>query len=124
MNKITKKLSKECGQKHFKLLTEDFGSLQMRLVSQDTALNPQGLDQTLYNIYKDGSDMSDMHSITGFNTFVKPLNRKIFVAVDDNGVEWKFLAEQKLKIKARAGEGEEVVRGDQIIETDTILEYV
>ena len=125
MNKISKKLDKDCGLKHYRLATFDFSSLQMRLCSIDSALNPSGQDLVLYNIYKDGSDTDDMHSMTGFKTFVEPLHKTVFDATDDNGKTWTFMGIQKMKIKKRDGsDGEEIVLGSEIKPTDTIIDYV
>ena len=94
MNKISKKLDKDCGLKHYRLATFDFSSLQMRLCSIDSALNPSGQDPVLYNIYKDGSDTDDMHSMTGFKTFVEPLYIKQFLmllmTMEKHGLLWAF----------------------------------
>ena len=87
---------REGGQKSFFIATMDFASLQARLASIDTFLNecpdstfdsPEGqaakADPVLYNVYRDGSDTSDLHSMTGFGTFVGSTHMKGIKVHDD-----------------------------------------
>ena len=120
MNKITKTLSHEQGLKHYKLCTCDYSALQTRLATIDTCLNDQGTDPTLKAIYAPGG-LGDLHAVTGFNTFVGPLHKEIIDAVDESGKTWSFLPEQKMTIK-RNGQ-DIVIRGSEIIETDSIVDY-
>lgn len=121
MNKISKKLSKEQGLKHYKLCTVDYSALQTRLATIDTALNEGGIDKNLFAIYEPGG-LDDLHCMTAFNTFVGPLHRKVFDAIDENGDTWTYLANQEMKI-LRNGE-EMTVLGKDITETDSIVGYV
>lgn len=117
---ITKALSHEQGLKHYRLCTGDFGSLQCRLATIDTCLNPGGIDQTLKAVYEPGG-LADLHCMTGFNTFVSALHRKVYDVTDDKGVNWVFLPQQKLKINR--GGSELIIQGSEIKETDDILAY-
>ena len=117
---IKKELSHDQGLKHYKLCTGDFGSLQCRLATIDTCLNPGGMDQTLKAVYEPGG-LADLHCMTGFNTFVSALHRQVYDVTDDKGKNWVFLPQQKIRI-SRGGE-EQVIYGAEIQETDEILGY-
>lgn len=121
MNKISKKLSKEQGYQHYKLCTVDYSALQTRLATIDTALNEGGIDKNLLAIYEPGG-LDDLHCMTAFNTFVNPLHRKVYDAVDENGNTWTYLGIQEMKI-TRDGQ-EMTVLGKDILPTDSIVGYV
>ena len=87
---------REGGQRSYFIATCDFASLQARLASIDTFLNecpdstfdsPEAqaakADPVLYNVYRDGSDTSDLHSMTGFGTFVGSTHMKGIKVHDD-----------------------------------------
>lgn len=120
----------------FFLLTCDYASLQARLASIDTFLNecpnstfdsPEGqaakADETLYNVYRDGSDTSDLHSMTGFGTFVGSTNMKAIKVHDDvDNKDYVFAAKSKCKVQ-RNGQ-EEVVYASELVPTDHIIEHL
>lgn len=120
----------------FFLLTCDYASLQARLASIDTFLNecpnstfdsPEGqaakADPVLFNVYKDGSDTSDLHSMTGFGTFVGSTNMKAIKVHDDvNNKDYVFAAKSKCKVQ-RNGQ-EEVVYASELVPTDHIIEHL
>lgn len=122
MIKIRKEINSfEGGQKSFFISTCDFSSLQARLATIDTCINPQGLDPVLYEVYKDNSKTSDLHSMTGFNTFAKG-RTAIEVKNTETGECYVFDELSKLKIK-RNNE-EMVVYASELQNTDSILEYL
>lgn len=113
--------SKEAGKRSYYLMTSDAASLEARVATADTALNPQGIDPVLAEVYREGSDYGeDLHSVTSFNTFFGAVNREV-LEMEENGKKWVFLPESLVKI-SRNGE-EMTVTADQITETDSILDY-
>lgn len=136
MNIRKKENCREGGQRSFAILTADFASLQARLASIDTFYNesndqpiidmkndPSKPDQTLYNVYKDGSDMSDLHSVTGFGTFVGSVHMKgIHVHDDVDNKDYVFAASSKCRIKR--GDEEKIVTADELQPFDHIIEYL
>lgn len=119
--KLETERSQKIGEKHFRLCTADFSSLQCRLVTIDTKLNDSGIDKNLYDVYREGG-MGDMHSMTGFNSFVKALNKQVLDVVDDDGNNWVFFEDQRMNI-SREGKEMEVL-GKDVKPTDTIVGYV
>lgn len=120
----------------FFLLTCDYASLQARLASIDTFLNecpdktfdsPEGqaakADETLYNVYRDGSDTSDLHSMTGFGTFVGSTNMKAIKVHDDvDNKDYVFAPKSKCKVQRNGQEA--VVYASELISTDHIIEHL
>lgn len=120
----------------FFLLTCDYASLQARLASIDTFLNecpdktfdsPEGqaakADETLYNVYRDGSDTSDLHSMTGFGTFVGSTNMKAIKVHDDaDNKDYVFAPKSKCKVQRNGQEA--VVYASELIPTDHIIEHL
>lgn len=78
----------------------DFRSLQMALAMADCALNKNGIDKVCYDIYGPGGS-NDAHSVTGFNTFIAPINTQIIEIEDENGKKIIFGENQKIKIKRK-----------------------
>ena len=120
----------------FFLATMDFASLQARLASIDTFLNecpdstfdsPEGqaakADPVLYNVYRDGSNTSDLHSMTGFGTFVGSTHMKGIKVHDDvDNKDYVFASKSKCKV---IREGNEVtVFASELIPTDHIIEHL
>ena len=123
MTKIQKiENSKEGGNKSFFLATADFSSLEARLAAIDTSLNDTGLDPTLFQVYKDHSDTSDLHSMTGFNTFCKSVNMKVIHVYDDkSNKDYVFAATSNIRVKKADGT-EKKVQAQFLESTDEILE--
>lgn len=127
---------REGGQRSYALLTCDYASLQARLASIDTFLNecpnstfdsPEGqaakADKVLYEVYKDGSDTSDLHSMTGFGTFVGSTNMKAIKVHDDvDNKDYVFAPKSKCKIQ-RNGQ-ETVVYASELVPADHIIEHL
>jgi hypothetical protein len=113
--------SARAGKLCYLLMTQDAASLEARVATSDTALNPSGIDKTLYNVYDPVHGNGDLHSQTAFNTFCKSINMQINEAVDENGKTWLYLDSQMLKVNRNGTEI--VVKGSEILETDTILDY-
>lgn len=113
--------NKEAGKRSFYLMTSDAASLEARVATADTALNAQGIDPVLNEVYRPGSDYGeDLHSVTSFNTFFGSVQRKV-LRMEENGKKWVFLPESLVKIKR--GDEEKVVSASEIVETDSILDY-
>lgn len=126
---------REGGQRSWFIATFDFASLQARLASIDTFYNnyddlPYNAfdkthmpDKTLYEVYKDGSKVSDMHSMTGFGTFVDSIGMKAIRVHDDvNDKDYVFAANSKCKV--RRGENEIVVKAEELQPFDHIIEHM
>lgn len=106
---------------NYRLMTSDYSSLQARLAAIDTAMNDRGLDPVLYNLYKDDSDIRDMHCSTAFSTFGEATNLEIVDYEDEDGKIWSILDDQFVLVKR---DGIEIkVQGKDLIDTDKILEY-
>lgn len=117
-------------------MTCDFSSLQARLAAIDTCLNDSpdakfyspetyGLmpDPVLLDVYKDGSKVSDLHSMTGFNTFVSSVKMKAIRVHDDlDNKDYVFAPISKCRIK-RNGK-EETVLAKDLQENDHIIEQL
>lgn len=120
----------------FFLGTFDFSSLQARLASIDTCLNDDpdrkfyspetyGLmpDPVLLDVYKDGSTVSDLHSMTGFNTFVKSVNMKAIRVHDDvDNKDYVFAPISRCRIMRN--NKEETVYAKDLQENDHIIEHL
>lgn len=127
---------REGGNRGYFLLTCDYASLQARLASIDTFLNecpnstfdsPEGqaakADETLYNVYKDGSDTSDLHSMTGFGTFVGSTNMKAIKVHDDvDNKDYVFAPKSKCKVQHNGQET--VVYASELMPSDHIIEHL
>ena len=122
MTKISRDThSVEGGNRSWFIVTGDFSSLEARLAAIDTCLNDQGLDPVLYEVYKDGSKTSDLHSMTGFNTFVK--GRTAYEIHDaESGKD--YVVDELSKFKVLRNGQETVVQAKELLETDSIVEYL
>ena len=132
----------------YRLATFDYAALQTRLAARDTTLNDRPssdksylrkikdndyVDPVLYDLYRKGSTLGgDMHSSTGNSVFIEPARREIFDVEDENGKHWILAMNQKIKIlprkeyKPKDGESSDyqVIIATDLVETDTIVEYV
>ena len=121
--KITKEYTLKQGKEEYLMLTADFGSLQMRLTTQDTTLNKSThgeCDPGLYEIYSEDSVCPDAHSATGKNTFVASINGQVYDIVLEDGSTVKMYQEMFAKIK-RDGKDltvkvKDLLEGDDFIE--------
>lgn len=121
---VVEKDSVEGGERSWFTEISDFSSLQARLASIDTCLNPQGIDSTLYNVYKDGSKMSDLHSVTGFNTFCKSIHLEGWDIEDtDSGIVYKGVTDFS-KFKILRNDKEMEVTAVELLDDDKIVEYL
>ena len=127
---------REGGNRSFFIATCDFASLQARLASIDTFLNecpdstfdsPEAqaakADPVLYNVYRDGSDTSDLHSMTGFGTFVGSTHMK-GIKVHDDVDSKDYVFSPKSKCKVLRGGNEVTVFASELIPTDHIIEHL
>ncbi len=119
---------------HF-IVTCDFASLEARLAAIDTFLNenPEERfytadestskpDPILYDVYKDGSTTSDLHSMTGFGTFVGSTHMKAIRVHDDvDNKDYVFAPKSKCKV-LRDGQ-EIVITAPELLPTDHIIEH-
>lgn len=133
----TAKTVKQCitspDKELYRLCTIDFGSLQCRLATIDTARNEAGIDPMLFELYKDGSPLgADMHTVTAYNVFCEPTNRTVLEVLDEaTGKTWIIGPDQKIMVGLRAGtvlkpgyeQTYEVIFGRDLKTTDTILDY-
>ena len=121
--KITKEYTLKQGKEEYLMLTADFGSIQMRLTTQDTTLNKSThgeCDPGLYEIYSEDSVCPDAHSATGKNTFVASINGQVYDIVLEDGSTVKMYQEMFAKIK-RDGKDltvkvKDLLEGDDFIE--------
>ena len=122
MTKISKESSSiEGGNRSWFIATGDFSSLEARLAAIDTCLNTQGLDPVLYEVYRDGSKTSDLHSMTGFNTFVKG---RTAYEIHDSESGKDYVVDELSKFKVLRNGKETVVQAKELLETDSIVEYL
>lgn len=124
------------GNRSYFLATLDFASLEARLAAIDTFYNncpnkaitdfstcPYNPDETLYNVYKDGSKTSDMHSMTGFGTFVGSVHMKAIRVHDDvDNKDYVFAPISKCKVKR--GDKEVIVTAEELQPFDHIIEHL
>lgn len=134
---VKKKINcREGGNRSWFIATADFSSLQARLSSIDTFLNdcPNAKwgddaaekakpDSVLYSVYRDGSDTSDLHSMTGFGTFVGSVNMKAIRVHDDvDNKDYVFAPTSNVRV-LKADGTEKKVQAQQLEPTDHILEH-
>lgn len=118
MLKITKIWKKD---PDYYLLTADANSLQARLATIDTAFDKEGIDPSLYELYKPGSPLGeDMHTSTSFATFGQAIGLKI-LDFEEDGKVWSCLKMQEIEIE-RNGQ-EMIVLGKEVLPTDHIIGY-
>jgi hypothetical protein len=103
---------------YYEIAVVDFISQECVLASIDECLNPTGIDQIMYDIY--GVDgVMDMHSVTSYGFFGKPVALHILDIEDENGKHWVFHEENWAKIERN---GEEMsIPATEIVATDRIL---
>ena len=84
-------------------------------------LDDEGLDPVLHDVYREGSDHSDLHSMTGWSTFAK--TRKAFRVHDDvTNKDWLLDATSKVKVKR---DSQEVAcKATELLPKDEILEVL
>ena len=83
----------------------------------------QYVSKTVYNVYKDGSDTSDLHSMTGFGTFVGSTHMKAIRVHDDvDNKDYVFAAKSKCKV-LRDGQ-ETTCFASELLPTDHIIEHL
>lgn len=79
-------------------------------------------DSVLYGVYKDGSDTSDLHSMTGFGTFVGSVNMQAIRVHDDvDNKDYVFAPTSKCKVKR--GNDEVIVLAKDLQASDHIIEH-
>lgn len=114
--------NKKAGKLCYLMMTQDAASLEARVATSDTALNPKGIDKTLASVYDPESGLGeDLHSMTSFNTFAKATNMQIMEIEDDEGKKWLCVDVQNLWVE-RDGKPQ-LVAGSDLRETDKILGY-
>ena len=123
--KITKDWTLKQGKAEYLLLTADFGSLQMRLTTQDTSINPSTINQEqpcdpgLYSIYNRNTECADAHSNTLRIVFVDSIEGKLIDIETDEGVKHVY---QNFGVKVNRNgkevwiEAKDIQVGDDIIE--------
>ena len=92
----------------------------------DCGLNEKGIDQVCYDIYGPGGN-NDSHSVTGYNTFISPINEKVIEITDtETGEKHIFGRTQKIAIRRKnlVGEDEEMnILGSEFREDDVFVGY-
>lgn len=109
-----KKNCREGGTRSWFIATCDFSSLQVRLAAIDTAFQSKnGLpDPVLYDVYKEGSDKSDLHSMTGWKVFNESCGLHAIKVHDDvDGKDYVFAPTSRVKVELN-GKQEEVLAKD------------
>lgn len=119
--KIRKEFSSEGGNQSYFLVTGDYSSLQAKCASIDTYLNPEGQDPLLKDIYREGSEISDLHSVTGHSTFCSSISQKGIHVTDETGKKWAFLPKSKIKIIR--DNNSIIIQAKDLIETDKIIDF-
>jgi hypothetical protein len=99
----------------------------MNLAFGDCGINKDGIDAIAHSIYGPRGH-SDPHSVTAFNTFCSPIHLNIIEIEDEEGHQYHFGEEQKIKIKRRGiiPEDDEVleIEGKDFTFDDIFLDYV
>ena len=114
--------NKKAGKLCYLMMTQDAASLEARVATSDTALNPQGIDKTLAAVYDPNSGFGeDLHSMTSFNTFAKSTNMQINEIVDEKGKTWLCVDVQNLWVMR--DNKPMLVSGTGLKETDKIIGY-
>lgn len=116
--------SKAAGRRCYYLMTSDAASLEARVATADTALNDDGIDPVLSELYRPGSPMGeDLHTATSYSTFGKSIDLQINEIYDEeSGKTFLCLDEQYIIVK-RNGKMEKVL-GKELQESDSIVGYV
>lgn len=119
----TDPFSSEAGKLCYLLMTQDAASLEARIATADTALNEDGIDPVLFNVYDPKSGYGeDLHSATGLSVFCTATGMQINEVEDEKGKTWLYADNQEMLIKRNGKELK--VKGSDIVETDEILSYV
>lgn len=117
------KYNKEAGKLNYLMMTQDAASLEARVATSDTALNPEGIDPVLSSVYDPKAGLGeDLHSMTGFNVFCGSINMQVNEITDENGKVWLCLDNGQNIYIEREGK-KMLVEGKDIKETDKILGY-
>jgi hypothetical protein len=111
---VTLKIEKEWLMKLGHL---DFASCQVRLCTADTNLNGK-IDPILLETYREGSILTDLHTITSHSIFSDKAQVPLYEIEDENGKLW--IGDPKQKINTKRG----IIRFNELQETDTIIGYV
>lgn len=120
--RIQKKYTLQQGKEENLMLTADFGSLQMRLTTQDTSINPStfgNCDPGLYDIYKSDTECPDAHSNTGRIVFVDSIGGQMIDIETDEGVKHLY---QNFGVKVSRNGKEQWIEAKDIVAGDDILE--
>lgn len=123
--KVSKRYSSKQGMEEYMLLTCDFGSLQMRLTTNDTAIDSvdgKTPDAGLYEIYGEGSPCPDAHSATGKNTFVASIGGQTYELEMGDGTTVKLY--QEMSAKVNRGGKEMTVKVKDLLPGDDFIEAV
>lgn len=116
--------NKKAGRLCYLLTTADAASLEARVATSDTALNPKGIDPVLKSVYDPNSGMGeDLHSMTGWNTFCKAVNLQTLEITDEKGKVWLCQPESQ-KLWIYRDEKPILILGQDLKETDKILGYM
>lgn len=121
--KIKKKWTYNQGKENYVQLTADFGSLQMRLCTVDTFINPSTFgtgDKGLFDIYRSDSACPDAHSSTAKTVFVDSINGKMIdVEMEDGSVQHIY---QNFGVKVNRNGKEILIEAADLKEGDDIIE--
>lgn len=125
--KIKRDYTLDQGKKNYLMLTADFGSLQMRLTTADTAMNPstknleQPCDPGLYSIYNRNTECSDAHSNTLKIVFIDSINGQLYIFKMDDGSEIKLYQDTDVSYQSSKKITQDLAVGD-ILEGKVIKE--
>lgn len=112
----------KAGRLCYLLMTQDAASLEARVATSDTALNEDGIDPILFNVYDPKAGFGeDLHSMTGWNTFCKAVDLPINEITDDDGKTWLVVDIQKIWVER--DDKKQLITGAELRETDKILGY-
>lgn len=112
----------KAGKLCYLLMTQDAASLEARVATSDTALNEDGIDKVLFDVYDPGAGLGeDLHSMTGWSTFCKAVDLQINEITDEEGKVWLVVDIQKIWVE-RDGQ-KQLILGADLKETDKILGY-
>lgn len=123
--RIQKKYTLQQGKEENLMLTADFGSLQMRLTTQDTSINPStfgNCDPGLYDIYKSDTECPDAHSNTLKIVFMDSVGGQLYDLEMEDGSHIKLYQDMSAKVN-RDGK-EQIIKVSDLRDTDDFLEPI
>lgn len=118
--------SLDAGYEETVMLTADMASLEARGAAIDTVINPEGLDQTLAEVYATNSKYGeDLHTASSFAVFGAPganIQAMDLKWKDKDGKDQAATVIEETLLKIMRNGHEMTIKAGELVETDDILE--